>query len=113
MCGGRLGAELATYVHITVWSGGCGHIVGERQHATGKCKSDNNDEQEALDEFLHRELDGVDVEDVCFESSIATEQSADMFTSGRVHRLVAGVDDTVPVNIRDRDSATKRAPAMM
>ena|SRR5437899_1403520 len=37
-------------------------LVGERQHAKGERMANNNDEKEALDEFLRKELAGVDLE---------------------------------------------------
>ena len=42
-------------------------LVGERQHAKGERMANNNDEKEALDEFLRKELAGVDLEGARFE----------------------------------------------
>ena len=42
-------------------------LVGERQHAKGVRMANNNDEKEALDEFLRKELAGVELEGARFE----------------------------------------------
>ena len=38
--------------------------------------TDKNDQEEALAEFLRKELAGVDLEHVCFEPSIAADESS-------------------------------------